>query len=162
MAFEKNRRLLKGHRKGIERVSEMEFAIQHETSTYMRLRLRQGRFTRAEAEVLEYALGNLKGVSRIRMYPTSGSIAFSYEGGDRGRGRILEKLRALQFRNVEMFAHEIDDTIDREELARRKLSPEIKEGLRKKILLETVADILMPLPIQVGYHVYQLVTLRNI
>ena len=38
----------------------MKFVIQHQTSSYMRLRLCSGRFTKAEAEVLDYALSNLK------------------------------------------------------------------------------------------------------
>ena len=58
----------------------MKFVIQHQTSSYMRLRLNGGRFTRTEAEVLEYALSNLKGVSGVRLYPASGGIAFSYKG----------------------------------------------------------------------------------
>ena len=43
----------------------MKFVIEHQTSSYMRLRLCCGRFTKAEAEVLDYALSNLKGVSGV-------------------------------------------------------------------------------------------------
>ena len=61
-----------------------------------------------------------------------------------------------------MFARELDTRISTEELSRRKLSPEVKNRLRRKVLIETVADLLMPVPLQVGYHAYQLVTLRNL
>ena len=77
----------------------MKFVIQHQTPSYMRLRLCSGRFTKAEAEVLDYALSNLKGVSGVRLYPASGGIAFSYKGD---REVILKKLRNLQFHNVKM------------------------------------------------------------
>ena len=137
----------------------MKFVIEHQTSSYMRLRLCCGRFTKAEAEVLDYALSNLKGVSGVRLYPASGGIAFSYKGD---RETVLKKLRNLQFHNVKMFAEEIEESISSEELSRRKLSPEVKNRLRRKVLIETVADLLMPVPLQVGYHAYQLITLRNL
>ena len=63
---------------------------------------------------------------------------------------------------MELFASELDDRISREELKRRKLSPEVKNRLRRKVLIETAADLLMPAPLQVGYHIYQLVTLKNL
>ena len=100
----------------------MKFVIEHQTSSYMRLRLCCGRFTKAEAEVLDYALSNLKGVSGVRLYPASGS----------------------------------------EELSRRKLSPELKRKLRCKVIAEAAADMLLPAPVQLGFHVYQLVTLKNL
>lgn len=137
----------------------MKFVIQHQTSSYMRLRLNGGRFTRTEAEVLEYALSNLKGVSGVRLYPASGGIALSYKGD---REVILKKLRNLQFHNVKMFAEEIEESISTEELSRRKLSPELKRKLRCKVIAEAAADMLLPAPIQLGYHMYQLVTLKNL
>ena len=137
----------------------MKFVIQHQTSSYMRLRLNGGRFTRTEAEVLEYALSNLKGVSGVRLYPASGGIALSYKGD---REVILKKLRNLQFHNVKMFAEKIEESISTEELSRRKLSPELKRKLRCKVIAEAAADMLLPAPIQLGYHMYQLVTLKNL
>jgi hypothetical protein len=137
----------------------MKFVIQHQTSSYMRLRLCGGRFTGTEAEVLEYALSNLKGVSGVRLYPASGGIAFSYKGD---RDTILKKLRNLQFHNVKIFAEELEESIGKEELARRKLSPELKRKLRCKVIAEAAADMLLPAPVQLGYHMYQLVTLKNL
>ena len=137
----------------------MKFVIQHQTSSYMRLRLCGGRFSGTEAEVLEYALSNLKGVSGVRLYPASGGIAFSYKGD---RDTILKKLRNLQFHNVKIFAEELEESIGKEELARRKLSPELKRKLRCKVIAEAAADMLLPAPVQLGFHVYQLVTLKNL
>ena len=140
----------------------MRFTVEHETSTYMRLRLLMGHFSQAEAEILRYAMGKMKGVSGIRLYPSSGGIAFFCQKDPASHQRILKKLRALHFKNVEMFARKIDNTIHLEELELRKLSPEIRKGLRRKVLLETAADLFLPTPIQVGYHVYQLVTLKDL
>ncbi len=136
----------------------MDFIIMHETSKYMRLRLRRGRITSSQAEVLRYALESRNGVSKVRIYPASGGLAFAYETDREG---ILSRLKTLQFHNIEMFAKELDDRIGNEELTRRKLSPEVKNRLRRKMLIEAAADILMPPPLQIGYHVYQLVTLKD-
>ena len=137
----------------------MDFIIQHQTSAYLRLRLRSGRFTSAEGDVLEYALRHLRGVSDIQFFPFSGGITLHYEGD---LEEILRKLRALHFNNVKLFAEKLGTSIDREELRRRKLSPAVKRSLRTKIFVETAADLLLPTPVQVGYHVYQLVTLKNL
>lgn len=137
----------------------MKFVVRHETSSYMRLRLLRGRFSPAQGQVLHYALSHLKGISDVQLYPASGGVSFSWQGD---RETILRKLRALHFDNVKMFAEQLEETIGDEELSRRKLSPEVKARLRRKVLLETAADLLMPTPIQVGYHMYQLVTLRNL
>lgn len=137
----------------------MKFVIQHQTASYMRLHLCRGRFTEAEAEVLEYALSHLKGVSRIKLYPASGGIAFSYKGD---KDIILRKLCNLQFQNVKMFAEGLEENIGTEELARRKLSPALKRKLRCKVIAEAAADMLLPAPVQLGYHVYQLVTLKDL
>lgn len=137
----------------------MDFIIQHQTPAYLRLRLRSGRFSSAEGDVLEYALRHLRGVSDIKLFPFSGGITLHYDGD---REEILRKLRALHFNNVKLFAEKLGNSIDQEELRQRKLSPAVKRSLRRKILVETAADLLMPMPIQVGYHVYQLVTLKNL
>jgi hypothetical protein len=137
----------------------MNYTIMHETSGYMRLHLSRGRITSSQAEVLRYALEGHKGVSKVKIYPSSGGVAFAYEQDREG---ILSRLKNLQFHNVELFASELDDRISREELKRRKLSPEVKNRLRRKVLIETAADLLMPAPLQVGYHIYQLVTLKNL
>ena len=137
----------------------MDFVIQHQTASYLRLHLRRGRFSAAEAEVLEYALSNLKGISCIKLYPSSGGIAFSYKGD---KESILRRLRELQFQNVKMFAKNLGDSIGSEEIARRKLSPAVKRKLRCKVIAEAAADLLLPAPVQLGYHVYQLVTLKDL
>ena len=31
-----------------------------------------------------------------------------------------------------------------------------------RILVESVADIVLPMPLQLGYHAYQLVTLKDV
>ncbi|MBR2189892.1 MAG: hypothetical protein IJ860_10900 [Eubacterium sp.] len=137
----------------------MKFSIQHETKSYLRIRLISGKISETEEEVLEYALSQMKSVRHVAFYPATGGIAISFDGD---RNMILEKLKALQYQNVALFAGQLEQRIDVEELERRKLSPRLKRKMRRRIFLETAADIALPMPIQVGYHLYQLVTLKGL
>jgi ATP-dependent exoDNAse (exonuclease V) beta subunit len=49
-----------------------------------------------------------------------------------------------------------------EEMRNRKLDPELKRKLRMRILGETIADTVLPLPVQLAYHAYQMVTLKEL
>ena len=55
-----------------------------------------------------------------------------------------------------------EKALEAEEIARRKLSPAVKRKLRCKVIAEAAADLLLPAPVQLGYHVYQLVTLKDL
>ena len=57
---------------------------------------------------------------------------------------------------------EEEDYLGSDELLRRHLAPELKRDLRKRIVMEAVADLVMPTPIQLGYHLYQFVTLKKL
>ncbi|MBQ9063375.1 MAG: hypothetical protein IJ121_11235 [Eubacterium sp.] len=137
----------------------MRYSIQFETDSYMRIRLACGKISDAEEEILEFAISQMKPVKHVKFHPATGGIAITYE---KDRDLILEKLSALQYQNVEMFAGKLEKRIDLEEVERRKLSPALKRKMRRRMLLETVADIALPMPVQVGYHVYQLVTLKGL
>ena len=52
--------------------------------------------------------------------------------------------------------------VSREELKVRKMDPMLKKKLRRRIILEAGADLLMPVPVQMAYHLYQLVTLKEL
>lgn len=52
--------------------------------------------------------------------------------------------------------------VSREELKVRKMDPMLKNKLRKRIILEAGADMLLPMPVQIAYHIYQLVTLKEL
>ena len=47
-------------------------------------------------------------------------------------------------------------------MERRHLTPELKRKLRTRILIECAADVFLPMPVQVAYHVYQLLTLKEL
>ena len=48
-----------------------------------------------------------------------------------------------------------------DEMKSRKLDPALKRRLRMRILAESVADTVLPMPVQIGYHIYQMITLQE-
>ena len=52
--------------------------------------------------------------------------------------------------------------VSKEELKARKMDPNLKKKLRRRIILEAGADLILPAPVQLAYHLYQLVTLKEL
>ena len=61
-----------------------------------------------------------------------------------------------------MLAREEEERISLNEMKSRKLDEKLKTKLRLRILAETVADLVMPMPVQLGYHIWQMITLKKL
>lgn len=82
--------------------------------------------------------------------------------------RELSRNNPVDFFNFRRIAEENPDEKRGEELSyphdasyRIKMKPALKKKLRKRILIEALADAFLPAPIQTAYHAYQLITLRK-
>ena len=115
--------------------------------------------SKEEAEILQYAFSQIPGVKNVTVYRATGGCALEYDGKAEP---ILERLGRFRLANVEMLASEEDSRISAEEMRSRKLDPKLKQRLRLRMLAETAADIVLPMPVQVGYHVWQMITLKNL
>ena len=75
-----------------------------------------------------------------------------------------EQAKILKYAFVQMMAEKEEENarISAEEMRNRKLDPELKRKLRMRILGETIADTVLPLPVQLAYHAYQMVTLKEL
>ncbi len=62
----------------------------------------------------------------------------------------------------EAVKEEAKGRVSREELKQRKMDPKLKNRLRRRIILEAGADLVLPAPVQLAYHLYQLVTLKEL
>lgn len=137
----------------------MLFFLKHETAHRIRLSLPFCPIRPAQEEVLRYALESMPEIQRVTFYPAVGDMAITYSFG---RERILKKLTAFQESNVTLLAEDLESRITMSEVKRRKLDPDVKTALRTRVVLETAADMLLPIPLQLAYHAYQLITLRDI
>ena len=125
----------------------------------VRLRLRSSKLTEEEARILEYAFSGMPGVTKVTVYRATGGCALEY---DCGVGEILRRLNRFRFENVEMLAKKEEQRISMTEMKNRKLDEQLKTRLRLRILAEMAADIALPMPVQVGYHIWQMITLKNL
>ena len=137
----------------------MKYRIECQTRHRIRIRLFTTRLSAEEAKILEYAFSGIPGVRSVTVYRASAGCALEY---DCSRDEILRRLDRFRFENVEMLAKEEDSRINAEEMRARKLDPKLKRRLRTRILLETVADLALPAPVQIGYHAWQMLTLKNL
>lgn len=59
------------------------------------------------------------------------------------------------------MAEKASTYISAEEMKKRKLDPQLKKKLRMRILAETLFDLAMPIQVQLGYHAWQMITLKQ-
>ena len=139
----------------------MDYRIEAETKHRIRIRIGTRKLTEEQAKILKYAFGRAPGVTGVTIYKATAGCAIAYDGD---RLEILRRLNNFNFDNVQMMAEKKDEEnakISAEEMKKRKLDPELKRKLRLRILGETIADAVLPLPVQLAYHAYQMVTLKE-
>ena len=137
----------------------MNYRIEAQSKRRIRVRLRSSKLTEEEARILEYAFSCIPGVTKVTVYRPTGGCAMEYNCGVED---ILKKLDRFRFENVDMLAKKEEQRISMAEMKDRKLDEQLKTKLRLRILAEMAADIVLPMPVQVGYHLWQMITLKNL
>lgn len=138
----------------------MRYTVEHANAHRLRIRLSRAPLGAEEQQILEYALGQIRGVERVTIYPATGGVVLEFPGGD--MDLVRRKLDAFAYENVQYFARQSRQEITPDELHQRKLDAELKTKLRVRILLEAAADMVLPAPVSLGYHAWQLITLKNL
>lgn len=161
----------------------MNFTIEHQTPGAMRIRMEGKKPSERTAAAICAILSRTQGIRDVRIYPATRGLRISYSMDRADVIRILRELDPETIREVkqEMKAEKrelleklqnIQDphlleaalqnhTVDSKELSTRKLDPELKRKMRQRILVEAGADLLLPAPVQLAYHAWQLVTLKS-
>ncbi len=139
----------------------MHIRIEHENASRIRVSAARGRFSDVEEEKIHYVLDQIEGIDEVEVYNATAGIAIKFHAD---RDKILDALRSMEFDQVCLPADYIDthDVVRMREIQRRHLGPKVKAKMRAKILAEMAFDVVAPMPLQVGYHLYQLITLRDI
>ena len=138
----------------------MKYHIEAETKNRTRIRICTGKLSEEQAKILKYAFSHAPGVREVTVYKASAGCAITFTGD---RREIIRRLNCFNFDNVQMMAKKEEEhaRISAEEMRKRKLDPELKRKLRMRILGEAIADTVLPLPVQLAYHAYQMVTLKE-
>ena len=137
----------------------MKYRLVARSNRRIRIRLASGKLTKKEAEILKYAFAAIPGVNKVEVFCTTGGVALEHDGA---LEEILRRIDRFRFENVVMMAQEECTQISAAEMKKRKLDQDLKRKLRLRILAETIADIALPMPVQIGYHVRQMITLRDL
>ncbi len=137
----------------------MNYHIEARSKRRIRIRLKRAILTEEEAQILEYAFSGMPGVTKVTVYRATGGCALEYSCE---ADAILRKLDQFRFENVDLLAREEEQRISVSEMKSRKLDEQLKTKLRLRILAETAADIALPMPVQIGYHLWQLITLKKL
>lgn len=135
----------------------MKFSIEHKSRGRIRIRVPGGKISLAESRKIRLALLGIPEVTDVRIYQASGGVGVFYEGSCEA---LIAKMQAL---DVHADEHrQYPDTkpespyLDADEIKKRGLAPHFKRKMRKQIIMEAAADVIMPMPLQLLYHVYQL------
>ena len=139
----------------------MKYRIASETKNRIRIRINSRKLSEEQAKILKYAFSRAPGVTSVTIFKATAGCAITYTGD---RFEIIRRLNSFNFENVQMMAEKEEENarISAEEMRNRKLDPELKRKLRMRILGETIADTVLPLPVQLAYHAYQMVTLKEL
>ena len=140
----------------------MNYRIESESAHRIRIRLFTRTLTGEQADILRYAFSNAPGVTRVTVYRATACCALEYRCA---REQVISRLDAFRFENVRMMAEKEEqqrEKISASEMKDRKLEPALKRKLRMRILGETIADAVLPLPVQLAYHAWQMITLKEL
>ena len=136
----------------------MKYRICAKSAHRIRIRLYVSRLSNEQADILRDVFSETSGVTGVTIYQATCGLALEFACPEE---EIIRKLNAFRFENVVMMAGKISPYISADEMRERKLDPHLKNKLRMRILAESIFDIATPMPIQLGYHVWQMITLRE-
>ena len=156
----------------------MKCKVVHETGGSLRVKILGRQLSYKEYEALHGLLEKTKVVQRIRTYWATGSIALNFRGD---RERLLATIRGISEEDLaaavvenrralaELGKKEIEqntpvDFVDLKKLKKqgKKMSSLWKRRLNRRILIEAAADMILPAPVQVAYHAYQMLVLQSL
>ena len=140
----------------------MHYTNEHESSHSLRVRLDMKKIDPVLADILRCDLQTLPEVQKVIAYPSTAGLTIRFSGDKKP---ALEKLSKLSQDDL-VFVKGLMETpgeetyFDMEELKRRRIDPVLKKKMRKRILAEAAADVILPAPVQIAYHAYQLYRLE--
>ena len=149
----------------------MQFQVCHENDNSLRLRLERYSISPKEEDVLSGILSCHPQIDGIQIYPATAGIRIFYKGDKKA---LLESLKAIPYTNILFFVDHLPKSEDinvqllpgSEEVLKeikkfKKIKPSLKRKIGTRVSLEALADLFLPAPLSLAYHVYQLLLLSR-
>lgn len=115
----------------------MKCKILHETRGRVRVHMLQNRMTLQQADILEYYLRGLEGVTDVRVFDRTRDVIVLFEKGS--RERVLDALRAFRYEGNESLVPEHTG---------RLINRQFEDRMAMTILSRAVSRLLLPGPIR--------------
>ena len=122
----------------------MKCKILHESAGRMRVHLACRRMTLRQADVLEYSLRNVDGVSEVAVYDRTQDAVIAYRAD---RAALIRALAAFSFDKAEAMDLVPDHTS-------RALNREFEDKLSWTIIRRVISKLFFPLPVTTALAVY--------
>lgn len=149
----------------------MQFQICHENDNSLRLRLERHHLSRCEEQILSDILSLHPQITGIQIYPATAGLRIFFKGS---KAKLVESLEAIAYNNVLFLADGLPRSenfhvqllpsgkeILKELSKSKKMNPGLKKKIGKEIGLEAIADLILPTPLSLAFHVYQLLLLAK-
>ena len=119
----------------------MRFIIKHEIRGRIRIHLCQNEMSIRQADVMQYYLCTLPGVSDARVYERTADAVILFKGE---REAVIEGVCRFTYQNAEL-----EELVPKD--SGRELNSEYKEKLIQKVLMRVFTRTLLPAPIRAVY-----------
>lgn len=123
----------------------MKCSILHETSGRMRLHLHCGGMTLQQADILEYYLRSIDGVTAVRVYDRTCDTVVAYSAA---RESVIAAMAAFSFRREEATDRVPEHTA-------RALNREFEDKLAAAVMRRCLSKLFLPAPITAAMAVFR-------
>ena len=119
----------------------MKFIIKNESKNRLRIHMAQSRMSFEQADILQYYIENIKGVTSTKVYERTCDAVIVYNPEDVSRRDIVKAVAAFHYNEVSVPQQLLDNS-------GRQMNSHYQEQLMMRVMLHLGKKLLLPLPIR--------------
>ena len=119
----------------------MKFIIKNESKNRLRIHMAQSRMSFEQADILQYYIENIKGVTSTKVYERTCDAVIVYNPEDVSRGDIVKAVATFHYNEVSVPQQLLDNS-------GRQMNSHYQEQLMMRVMLHFGKKLLLPLPIR--------------
>lgn len=119
----------------------MKFIIKNESKNRLRIHMAQSRMSFKQADILQYYIENIKGVTSTKVYERTCDAVIVYNPEDVSRRDIVKAVAAFHYNEVSVPQQLLDNS-------GRQMNSHYQEQLMMRVMLHFGKKLLLPLPIR--------------
>lgn len=119
----------------------MKFIIKNESKNRLRIHMAQSRMSFEQADILQYYIENIKGVTSTKVYERTCDAVIVYNSEDVSRGDIVKAVATFHYNEVSVPQQLLDNS-------GRQMNSHYQEQLMMRVILHFGKKLLLPLPIR--------------